>query len=138
MSVDARSGDARVVFARHEAAARAGGEIDDQIGIFVADALDHLAIMRQLHARPPVRMADMDMRDRGADLGRFQRGIGDLLRRARQRGVLLHGGEIAGHRNREDRLFIFAGHAFCSFSLSLIDIKQTRHDVLRPLQPSRR
>ena len=111
----ARSGDARIVLARYEAAAGAGGEVDDQIGILVADALDHLAVVGELHARPPVRMADMDMRDRGADLGRFQRGIGDLLRRTRQRGVLLHGGQIAGHRNRQDRLLAFAGHAFCSF-----------------------
>ena len=110
MRVDARPRDPRVVLARHETAARAGREVDDQVGILVADALDHLAIMRKLHARPPVRMADMDMGDGGADLGRLQRRIGDLLRRARQRGILLHRGEIAGHRDREDRLLGFAGH----------------------------
>jgi hypothetical protein len=55
-------------------------------------------------------MADMDVGDRGTDLGRFKRGIGDLLRRARQRGILLHRGEVSGHRDRENCLFAAVGH----------------------------
>jgi hypothetical protein len=84
--------------------------LDDQIGILIADAVHHLAIMRELHARLAVGMAHMNMRDRCARLGRFQGRGGDLFGRAGQAGMLLHGGEIAGHRDREDRLLSFVGH----------------------------
>ena len=38
------------------------------IPAIIAIGLHHLAIVRDLHARPSVRMAYMDMRDGGADL----------------------------------------------------------------------
>jgi len=101
----AGAGDPGIVLARHEAAARPGRQVDNEVGILVANALDDLAVMRELDARSPVRMADVDVRDRRADLGGLQRGIGDLLRRAGQRRILLAGRAIAGDGDAEDGLF---------------------------------
>ena len=44
-------GDFGIVLARQEAAARPGGEVDDQVDAACPDPLDHLAIERELHGR---------------------------------------------------------------------------------------
>lgn len=55
-----------------------------------ADAFDDLAIERQFHVRPPGRgVADMDVGDRGAGLGRLEAGLSDLGGRDRQMRRLL-------------------------------------------------
>ena len=70
------AGDLGVVLARHEAAARAGGEVDDQVGAARADPLDHLAIELELHRRRAgLRVAHVDVGDRGARLGGLDRGL---------------------------------------------------------------
>jgi hypothetical protein len=50
----AGAGLARIVGPGLEASAGAGGEVDDDLDPAVADALDHLAVMGQLHAGLPV------------------------------------------------------------------------------------
>ena len=57
-----------------EAPAGAGGQVDDDVGAARADAVDHLGVERALHARQPgLRVAHMDMHDRGAGLGGIDR-----------------------------------------------------------------
>ena len=83
-------GDRRIVLRGHEASAGAGREVEDQILVAGADALDDLAIEVKLHRRAPGRgIAHMDMRDGGARLRRLQAGVGDLRGRDRQMRRLL-------------------------------------------------
>jgi hypothetical protein len=95
----AGTGDLGIVVARHESPARAGREVDDQVGRTRPDALDHLAVMLERHRRRPgVGVAHVDMRDRGACLGGIDRRGRDLLGRDRQIRMLLGLRQIAGDR----------------------------------------
>jgi hypothetical protein len=109
----AGGGDFRVVLAGDETLARPGRQVDDHVDAAVADALDHLAVMRQLHARPSVIVAHVDVGDGRAGLGGLDAGRRDLLRRAWQAGVLLERCMVAGHCDAENG---FLGHAGCSRS----------------------
>ena len=57
-----------------EARARAGGQVDQDVGPARADALDHLAIESTVHARlGGLRVANVDVDDGGAGLGSLDR-----------------------------------------------------------------
>ena len=72
-----------------EIAAHAGGEVDDDVLVLGADALDDFAIeMDAAGALAGLGIAHMAMDDRRACSGRFQRRIGDLLRRDGKFGLL--------------------------------------------------
>jgi hypothetical protein len=92
------------LFARSdvEIAAHAGGQVDDHVSAGGADAVDHLGI--ELHvarALAGLRIAHVHVADGGAGLGGFDGGIGDLLRRHRNGGMLADrvagAGDGAGH-----------------------------------------
>jgi hypothetical protein len=62
----AGTGDLRVMLGGDKASAGTGGEIEDEVAVFGADAVHHVAIEVDLHRRPAGGgIADMDMRDRG-------------------------------------------------------------------------
>jgi len=93
----------RVLLARHEHRAGAGGEVDDHIAPAVADALDHLAIKFEFHAGASGRrIAHMDMDDRGASLGGVDRLLRNLHRGDRDRRIVATDRRAAGDRAGED------------------------------------
>jgi len=71
----AGTGHRGVGLARDIAAARARRQVDHHVLAGGADALDHLAVVADLHARAAVRLADMDVGDGGAGGGGLDRGI---------------------------------------------------------------
>ena len=83
------SRDFRVVSTKLEIAAHAGGQIDDDIRIAAAKMFDDFSI--ELGVAAPlagIRIAYMDMGDRGAGLGRLDCRIRDLTRRHWNRRML--------------------------------------------------
>ena len=105
----ARPGLGRLVVAGDEAAAGAGGEIDDEVGIAATDALHHLAVVFELHAGlAGVGLAHVDMADGGPCLGGTDAGVGDFLRRDGQVGIVRarreRAGDGAGENGRFHRL----------------------------------
>jgi hypothetical protein len=74
----------RVLLVMEEARARAGGQVDEHVGVLLADALDRLPVERLVHAGlGGLGIAHVDVHDRGARLGRIEAGVGDLLGRHR-------------------------------------------------------
>jgi len=70
--------------AQHEVAAHASGEIEHDVDAGFAHTLDDLATERRIaRGGAGPRVADLDVRDRGAGLGGLYRRGGDLLRRDR-------------------------------------------------------
>ena len=95
-----------------EIAAHAGGQIDDDVLVLGANALHHLAIeMDAARALAGLGIADMAMNHGGAGGGRFERGIGDLLRRHRNGRMLADSVAGAGHRAGNDDLWIHLGRS---------------------------
>jgi hypothetical protein len=95
----AGAGLARIVGPGLEAPAGAGGEVDDDLDPAVADVLDHLAIMGQLHAGlPGLGVAHVDMDHGGAGLGGVDGRAGDGLRRHRDGRVLARRIRTSRHR----------------------------------------
>jgi hypothetical protein len=69
------------VLADNDVASHAAGEIHDHIDLALADALHHLPIVAGFHAEVAgLRVADVDVDDRRAGLGRLDGGGGYLLR----------------------------------------------------------
>ena len=102
------TGDARIVVARHEAAALAGRQVDQHVAAGVANTLDDLAKMGRVgRTRAGLGVAHMDMGDRGASLARLDARLGDLFGRDRKIGMLVKIHVAAGHRASDDRL---SGH----------------------------
>ena len=88
-----------------EARAGTGGEVDQDVGAARADALDHLAVERAVHAGlGGLGVAHMNVDDGGAGLGGVDAGMGDLLRRHRHGRVLARRVGRAGHGARDDHL----------------------------------
>jgi hypothetical protein len=101
----ARARDPGIVVARDETAARPGREIDDQVGLACPDPLDHLPVKLERHrGRPGLRVAHVDVGDRGARLGGVDRGGRDLLGRDRQIRMLLGLGQAARDRACDNHL----------------------------------
>ena len=74
----------RVLRVEHQVAAHAGGGVDDDVDVAGADPLDRLAVERDLaRALPGLRVAHVDVHDRGAGPRRRDAGLGDLLGRHR-------------------------------------------------------
>ena len=68
----------RLVSAEHQVAAHAGREVEHHVHVGRAHALHDLAVQaRVARAAPGLGIAHVDMRDRGAGLGRLDRRIGD-------------------------------------------------------------
>ena len=115
--VGPRPGDGGIVVARVIAAPGPGGQVQDQRVVLCADQPHDLAIVRQLHRRPPVRMADVNVDDRGARGGGVQTRLRDLLGRDRQIGILIGAGQVAGDGAGQDgfhRLFVSLSSAEAS------------------------
>ena len=92
----------RIVDAGKKPGAGPGGEIDKHIGAARADAFHHLAIERRVHARPRrLWIANVDVYDGGARLGRVDRRRGDSNRRHWNGGI--SSGRIcrSGHSARD-------------------------------------
>ena len=88
-----------IVVARNEAPTRAGGQIDDQLGIDGTDEFDDLPVQLDFHRRAAgLRMAHMNVNDGGAGLRRFQCRRSDLLRRDGEARMLLRLCQVACHR----------------------------------------
>ncbi len=86
-----------------QVAAHAGGEVDDHVGVALADALDHLAVQRHVAARlAGLRIAHMAVGNGGAGLGCLDGGGGDFLGRDRDGRVFADGVASAGHRAGDD------------------------------------
>ena len=82
-----------------EIASHTGCEVDHHIGAGIADARHRLPIERRIAGRRAgLRMAHMDMDDRGARLGSLDRRSRDVARR--QRHLVAAGGGAAGARQR--------------------------------------
>ena len=91
-----------VVLARHKTLARAGGQVDDDVGIAGPHALHHFAVVLQFHARAAIRIAHVNVRNGGAGLGCADAGVGNLFRRAGQVRVLLDVRDVAGDGAADD------------------------------------
>ena len=60
--------------------AHPAGDVDNDVGVGVADALDDLAVVVELAARRAgVRLADVEVGDGGTGLAGLDAGVGDLL-----------------------------------------------------------
>src|SRR5438093_5624720 len=93
----AGAGDAWLVFARHVAPARTGGQVDDELRVAAADRLDDARIEVELHRRRTGgRIAHMDVHGRGTGLAGRERFLGDLRWRDRQVRRLVRAREVAG------------------------------------------
>ena len=80
-----------------DVAAHAAGQIDDDVDLALADALDDFAVVARLHAEDPaLRVAHVDMHDGGAGMRRVDRRLRDLLRSHRAVRALRELGVIAG------------------------------------------
>jgi hypothetical protein len=97
----------------HHVAAHAGGQVEDDIDLGVADALGYLAVKRNIAARGAgLGIADMAMDDRGARPGGIDGGIGDLLGRARHMRAAVLGGAGSGDGAGDEDLAVHGqGHA---------------------------
>src|ERR1017187_158529 len=71
----------RVILARNKALAWASREIDNHIHATIANAVNDLSIVAELHARSAIRVAHVDVGNGCAGFGRFDTGGRDLLRR---------------------------------------------------------
>ena len=61
-------------------AAHPAGDVDHDVGLGLADALDDLGVVVELAARRPrVRLADVEVGDGGAGITSLDAGVGDLL-----------------------------------------------------------
>ena len=70
----------RPVLADADVAAHAAGEVDDDVDLALADALDHLAVVLGLHAEGAgLGVAHVDVHDGRAGARRLDGGVGDLL-----------------------------------------------------------
>ncbi len=97
----------RLVPAEDEVAPHPGGEVEHDIDVRSADALDHVSIERQLACRlAGDGVADVDVRDRGSGLGGLDRGGGDLLRRDRHPLAAARRVACAGDRARDEDLAV--------------------------------
>ncbi len=67
-----------------------------------ADALNHFTVVGDLHARPPVGIADMNVGDRRACAAGRNTGFGDLFGSAGQTGMLLDCRMVASDRTTND------------------------------------
>ena len=99
-------------------AAHAGGEVEDHVHARGAHALDHLAVeLQAARGLAGLRVADMDMGDRGPGLGRLDRGAGDLLRRYRYRRMLADRVARPGHGAGDHNLGVHRRHPSCNRSI---------------------
>ncbi len=100
-----RTGLGRVLGIVLKAGAGPCCQVDQDVGSARTDALHHLAIERAVHAGlGGLRIAHMDVDDRGAGFGGIDRGLGNLLRRDRHRRILARGVGGAGDCTRNDDL----------------------------------
>src|SRR5947208_16437752 len=81
----------RVGIADDVVAAHAGAEIDDDVDAATTNALDDLAVpIRMAATFPGLRIAYVDVGDRGSGSGGLDHGIRDLLGGDRDRRMLAH------------------------------------------------
>ncbi|MCY1547832.1 hypothetical protein D9M68_839120 [compost metagenome] len=86
-----------------QVAAHTGGEVDDDVGVALADALHQLAVQRHVAARlAGLRVAHMAVGDGGAGLGGLDGGGGDFLRGDGNGRVLADGIAGAGDGTGDD------------------------------------
>jgi hypothetical protein len=89
----------RIVCPGSKTRARAGGEVDQDVAAAAPDPLDHLAVVGRVHARPRgLGIAHVDVHDRRAGLGGIERGLRDLCRGHRHRGIAARRVRRPGHR----------------------------------------
>ncbi len=103
--------------AEHEIAAHPGGQVEHDIGARGAHPVDHLGVeLGVARALAGARIADMDMGDRGAGLGRLDGGIGDLLLLRRHRHLFRLARRVArpGHRAGDEDFPIHRHDPFAS------------------------
>ena len=94
----AGTGDLRIVQIGDETSARPGGEVEDDVGVLGADAIDDVTVVVDLHGRAAgLGIAHVDMHDGRARFRRAETGVGNLFRRDRQMRGHLRRGLIAGH-----------------------------------------
>jgi hypothetical protein len=85
--------------------ARPGSDVEDELDIFGADALDHVAIIAKLHRRlAAIRLAHVNMHDSSAGFCRAETGVGDLLGGDWQMRRLLRRRQIAGDGAGDENL----------------------------------
>jgi hypothetical protein len=107
----AGAGELRVGLTGDEAAARAGGEVDDDLRVPLADALHDLPVEAEVHGGSAgFGVAHMEVDLGGAGLGRLQRAFGDLPRRDRQVRRRLRRGQVAGDGAGDDHLVAHRAH----------------------------
>ena len=105
----------RLARADLQVAAHAGGEVDDDLGVRLADALDHLAIEGHVATRlAGGRIAHMGVHHGGAGAGCFQGGGGDLRRGNGNMGIAAYGITGAGQGAGDDDIGV---HGVCPWAL---------------------
>ena len=96
-----------VVGAQVKIAAHASREVDDDVGLAVAHPVDDLPIEFDItRGLAGFRLAYMDVRDRCASLGRFDRRRRDFRRRLWQIRMLAGGIAGACHRTGDNRVSV--------------------------------
>ncbi|EBA09841.1 hypothetical protein SSE37_08533 [Sagittula stellata E-37] len=98
--------------AEGQIAPRPGGEVQHDVHLGRTDAVRHLAEQRHVAAgRTGLGVADVAMHHRGARLGCFDGGLGDLLGRARHVPALVLRGPRPGDGGSDERLAVhLKGH----------------------------
>jgi hypothetical protein len=110
-----------VGFTRDVIAAHSRRQVDDHIGVAVANALHDLSKERSIAIASSSRdIAHVNVGDRGPRLGGFDRGIGDLLWGYRDRGVHADRVTRAGYRTGDDH-FVVHGDPLGSIARSEAD-----------------
>ncbi|MNE45198.1 hypothetical protein D3C80_1394720 [compost metagenome] len=90
-----------------QVATHAGGQVDDDVHVGLANTLHHFTVQRHIAAElAGFGVADMAMHHGGAGLRRFHRGEGDLLGRDRDQMALARGVAGTGQCARDDDVVV--------------------------------
>ena len=110
---------------RHIGAA-AGSDIDRSVGALDDHRQELAEPLRVLGRLAVVRIACMQMQDRGAGIGSLDRRVGDFARRDRQPGRHGRGVDGAGHGAGNDDLALLRHGCFPSYLRLSCNLRQTR------------
>ena len=96
-----------------DVATHAAGQVDEDVHLALADALDHLAVVPGLHAEDAgLGIAHVDVHHRRAGLRGLDCGLGDILRRDRAVRALGDLGVVAGDGAGDHDLRIHGGACY--------------------------